>query len=148
MSCLALGVCAMTRLFGRPGRWLSGEAGDLDEVVGKDPVAGPGASPGEGVQVGSPAAVVAFDGADAPFGAGTPSAWQATGHTLKRSGVFDGAAGSTGAATAGDADPGDAEVMEALLEGGFAIAAIGGDGAGPTSGEGVDIAALTRGRVR
>jgi hypothetical protein len=112
---------------------LSDEAGDLGEVVGEDAVSGPGSSAGEGVHLGSSAAVVAFDAVDASFGAGAPSD-----HALEASGVFGGAACLAGSSFAGDAHLGDAELTEVGFDGGFAIAAIRGDGSRGAPGESLD----------
>ena len=113
---------------GRGLRWrprilggLCDEAGDLGEVVGEDAVSGPGSGAGEGVHVGSSAAVVAFDAVDASFGSGAPSD-----HALEASAVLDSAPRRAGSSLAGDADLGDAKVTELGFDGRFSIAAIGG----------------------
>jgi hypothetical protein len=96
---------------------LSDEAGDLGEVVGEDAVSGPGSGAGEGVHVSSSAAVVAFDAVDASFGSGAPSD-----NALEASAELGGSSRCAGSSFAGDANLGDAEIVELCFDGGFSIA--------------------------
>src|SRR5258708_17852690 len=49
-----------------------GQGGDLDQVVGEDPLSGPGFRSFEAVQAGAVPAVSAFGGADPAFASGSP----------------------------------------------------------------------------
>ena len=49
-----------------------GQGGDLDQVVGEDPLSGPGFRSFEAVQAGAVPAVSAFEGADPAFASGSP----------------------------------------------------------------------------
>jgi len=68
-----------------PPRSVSGgEGGDLDQVVGEDPLSGPGFGSFEAVQAAAVPVVSAFDGADPAFASGSPFDGSA-----KRPAVFD-----------------------------------------------------------
>src|SRR5258708_13620743 len=49
-----------------------GQGGDLDQVVGEDPLSGPGFRSFEAVQAGAGPAVSPFEGADPAFASGSP----------------------------------------------------------------------------
>lgn len=97
-----------------------GQRGDLDQVVGEDALSAPGSCAVDGDESGAVPSVGAFEVADASFAAGAP-------FHLEGSPVLDLAAGLAGFAFAGDGDVADAEVLEVFLDGGLAVAAVGGD---------------------
>src|SRR4029453_17313986 len=91
--------------------------------------------PGEVVEASSIPAVLPFEGADAGFAAGSPLDGSA-----ERAAVFVGLAGVAGAARARDHHGPDRELCQVVLSGGFAVAAVGGDGARTPPGAGDDTA--------
>src|SRR6478752_2995113 len=70
-----------------------GQGGDLGQVVGEDPLSGPGFRSFEVVQAGSVPAVSAFEGADPSFASGSPFDGSA-----ESAAVLDLAAGGAGPA--------------------------------------------------
>src|SRR6478752_3143186 len=83
-----------------------GQGGDLGQVVGEDPLSGPGFRSFEVVQAGSVPAVSAFEGADPSFASGSPFDGSA-----ESAAVLDLAAGGAGSALAGDDDRADPDVV-------------------------------------
>src|SRR4029077_16895310 len=95
---------------------------DLDQVVGEDPVSGPGPGAFEAVDAGPIPAISAFETADAAFGPGAPFHDAAEGFSM-----FFGASGRRGFTSAGDHHGRHTEVVKLLVDLGFAVAAVGGD---------------------
>src|SRR5215213_8034707 len=119
-------------LISRPP-WSSGDCGDLDQVVGQDPVSGPDPGPVEVVEAGAVPAVLPFEGADPGLATGPPLHCSA-----ERPAVFVGLASLAGSALAGDHHGADAELVQVVLDAGLAVAAIGGDGPRAPPGPGDD----------
>src|SRR5215217_6757217 len=71
--------------------WSAGDCGDLDQVVGQDPVSGPDPGPVEVIEAGAVPAVLPFEGADPGLATGPPLHCSA-----ERSAVFVGLAGLAG----------------------------------------------------
>lgn len=106
---------------------------DLDQVLGEDPVSAP--DPGA-VDAGDRAAVPAVsavEGADSAFGAGSPCDQSA-----ERSLVLVLAPGGGGFGLAGEGDAGDAELVEVVVDAGFAVVTVGGDRLGWHAGAVLD----------
>src|ERR671919_863439 len=99
-----------------------GEGGDLDQVVGQDPVSGPDLGAFEPIEAGAVPPVASFEGADAGFAAGAPFD-----RSAERAAVFVGLAGLAGSALAGDHHGAHPELVQLVLDAGFAVAAVGGD---------------------
>src|SRR4051794_911741 len=98
-----------------------GQGGDLGEVVGQDSVSGPDPGSFGGVDHGAVPAVVAFEVTDPALAAGSPFHGAA-----ERALSFDGLSSLRWSALAGDHDLPDSEIVEILLDTGFAVAAVGG----------------------
>ena len=98
-----------------------GQGADLDQVVGEDSVSGPGPGTFGGVDHGSIPSVAAFEVADPSFAASTP--FQVS---SERSLSFVGLSGFAESATAGNHDLLDAEVVQGVVDGLFAVTAVGG----------------------
>src|SRR4051794_24501982 len=94
----------------------AGQCRDLDQVVGEDAVSGPDPGPGEVVEAGAVPAVLPFEGADAGFAAGAPFDGAA-----ERAAVFVGLAGLAGSALAWDDHGADPELVQVVLDTGFAV---------------------------
>src|SRR4051795_9155137 len=103
---------------------LAGQGSDLDQVVGQDPVSGLDPGSVEVVEAGAVPPVLPFEGADPGFAAGPP-----LDGAPERSAVFVGLAGLAGSALARDHHGAHAELVQVVLDAGFAVAAVGGDGA-------------------
>src|SRR3954470_5971851 len=112
---------------------LAGQDGDLDQVVGQDPVSGPDPGPVELIEAGAVPAVLPFEGADPGLATGPPLHCCA-----ERPAVFVGLAGLAGSALAGDHHGPNAEIVQIVLDAGLAVAAIGGDGPRAPPGAGDD----------
>ena len=110
-----------------------GQGGDLDQVVGEDPLSGPGFRSFEAVQAGAVPAVSAFEGADPAFASGSPFDGAA-----KCWAFLDLLAGGTGSALARDHDSADTQVGEVVFDGGFAVPAVSGHRPGRATGPGSD----------
>jgi len=91
----------------------AGEGGDLDQIVGEDPLPGPGFRSLEAVQAGAVPSVSAFEGADPAFASGAPFDGSA-----ERSAFLDVLAGGTGSALARDDDSADTELGQGGVDGG------------------------------
>src|SRR4029077_13845188 len=101
-----------------------GQVGDLGEVVCQDSVSSPDPGSFGGVDHGAVPSVAAFQVADSAFAAGPPF------HVFaERALSFLGLASLAGLALAGNRHVADAEVVEVVVDAGFAVAAIGGHGA-------------------
>lgn len=100
---------------------LRGQGGDLDQVIGLDPLSRPGPGPFQRVQARSVATVATFAGTDPALAAGPPLHG-----SPERRPVFDGPAGSAGFALAGDDDMTDAAVGQLLVDLGLAVSAVRG----------------------
>src|SRR4051812_19402129 len=102
--------------------WSGGQGGKLDELLLEDAVSDPGRVAGEAVDAGAGEAEVAFGPSDRSFAAGA-----ARGPCVGGSAVFvlpPCRAGSAFAGQRDEADPGGAQLV---FDGGFSVAAIGGD---------------------
>jgi len=97
---------------------------DLDQVVGQDAVPGPDSGAFGAVDAGAIPAVATLEGTDAAFASGAPLDCSSEGWP-----VFVGSPGLGGFAFAGDHHVLHAEVGELAVDIGFAVAAVGGDGA-------------------
>src|SRR3954471_24264923 len=106
-----------------PQRRSRDQRGDLDEVVGQDPVSGPDPGPVEVIEAGAVPPVLPFEGADPGFAAGPP-----LDRSAERPAVFVGLAGLAGSTLAGDHHRADAEIVQGVLDAGLAVATVGGDG--------------------
>src|SRR3954470_20708272 len=102
---------------------LAGQDGDLDQVVGQDPVSGPDPGAVEVVEAGAVPAVLPFEGADPGLATGPPLHCSA-----ERPAVFVGLASLAGSALAGDHHGPDPELLQVVVDAGLAVAAIGGHG--------------------
>src|SRR5207247_482596 len=91
-------------------------------VVGKHPVATPALGALDAVQQGASPAEAVLELTDAAFAAGAPLH-----QPTKAAPSLDRLAGTTGAALAGNGDPGHAKVGQVLVDGGLAVATVGGD---------------------
>ena len=100
--------------------WSSGgQGGDLDQVVGQDPLSGPGPGSFQRVQARAVPSVAAFEGADPAFAAGSPLHG-----SPERRPMLDGPAGGAVSALAGDDDVPHAAVGQLLVDTGLAIATV------------------------
>lgn len=105
------------------------EGADRDQVVGEHAVSDPGPGAFETADPAAVPAVAAFEVADPAFASGPPFDGAA-----ERFSVFFGASILRRFAFARDQHILDAHLGELLVDGGFAIAAVGGDGARRASG--------------
>ena len=110
-----------------------GEGGDLDQVVGEDPLPGPGFRSFEVVQPSSVPTVSAFQGADPAPATGSPFHGSA-----ERTSVFDLLPGRAGLALAGYHHVPDTQVGHGLVDSGLAVPAVGGHGPRCPPGPGLD----------
>src|SRR5215207_6890175 len=113
--------------------WSAGDCGDLDQVVGQDPVSGPDPGPVEVIEAGAVPPVLPFEGADPGLATGPPLHGSA-----ERPAMFVGLASLAGSALAGDHHGPDAELVQVVLDAGLAVAAVGGDGPRAPPGPGDD----------
>lgn len=90
--------------------------------MGQDAVSGPDPGSLGAVDAGAVPAVAAFEGADSAFAAGAPLHGSS-----KRSSVFLGLSCLAGSALAGDDDGAHPELVQAVVDAVFAVAAVGGD---------------------
>src|SRR3954447_17165172 len=102
-------------------RLSGGQGGDLGEVVCEDSMSGPDPGSFGGVDHGAVPAVVAFEVTDPTLAAGSPFHGSSEGWSS-----FDGLSSLRRSALAGDHDVPDAEVVEILIDGGFAVTAVSG----------------------
>src|SRR5258705_6452564 len=109
------------------------DAGDSGQVVGEDPLSGPGFRSFEAVQGGAVPAVSAFEGADPAFASGSPFDGSA-----ECSAFLDVLAGGTGPAFARYDDSADTELGQCLVGGRFAVTTVSGHGPWCTTGPGFD----------
>jgi hypothetical protein len=93
-----------------------GQGGDSGQVVGEDPLSGPGFGSFEAVQAGTVPAVSAFEGADPVFASGSPFDGSA-----ECSALLDVLAGGTGPAFARYDNSADPELGQCLVGGRFAV---------------------------
>ena len=100
----------------------AGQGRDLGQVVGEDAVAAPDGGSVLAVEAGAVLAVAAFEVADPPFAAGPPFD-----EPVEAAAVLDGLASWRGGGLAGDYDGPYTEFSQVALDGGLAIAAVGGD---------------------
>jgi hypothetical protein len=102
--------------------WSSCQGCDLDQVVGEDAVPAPDRGSVPAVQAGAVPAVASFEVADPSFAAGSPL------DQLAEAGAgLEFLAGRGGGRLAGDRDGADAKFAQVTLDGGVAVAAVGGD---------------------
>ena len=109
---------------GRPGVRSAGQGADLDQVVGQDSVSDPDPCAFGGVDPAAVPSIAAFQAADPAFASGSP--FQVPPECLP---VFLCLPGFGGSAFAGDDDVADAEVVQGVVDTGFAVAAVRGHGA-------------------
>src|ERR1700677_242343 len=103
------------------GRVSAGQGADLDQVVGQDPVSGPGPGSFGAVQAGAVPSVLPFECADPAFAAGPPFDG-----APERGAAFVGLAGLAGFALAGDGHVADPECAQVVFDELLAVAAVGG----------------------
>ncbi len=115
---------------------------DLRQVVGLDPVSGPGPGAFGAVQAGPVPPVPAFEGADPAFAAGPP-----LDGTAERWPALGGLAGLAGFALAGDDHVADAEALQVVFDRLLAVAAVGGDSPRLAAGS-LDDPVHSRGELR
>src|SRR5664279_321794 len=96
-----------------------GQGGDLDQVVGEDPLSGPGFRSFEVVQAGAVPTVSTFQGADPTLATGPPFHG-----STERPAVFDLLPGGTGSALAGYHHVANSEVGQCLVDRGLAVSAV------------------------
>jgi hypothetical protein len=101
-----------------------GQCGDLGQVVGVYPLSGPGFRSLEAVHAGAVPAVCALEGADAAFASGSPFDGSAEG-----SASFQLLSGRAGFPFVGNDDGANTQVGEGVVDGSFAVPAVGGHGA-------------------
>src|ERR1700733_3802597 len=102
--------------------WSSCQGCDLDQVVGEDAVPAPDRGSVPAVQAGAVPAVASFEVADPPFAAGAP--FDQLAEAAAGPGFL---AGRGGRGLAGDRDGAHTKFAQVTLDGGLAIAAVGGD---------------------
>src|SRR4051812_27889470 len=105
------------------------QSADLGEVVGEDAVSAPDPGSGEAIEHGAIPAGSTFEVGDAAFTSGAPLDQAAEG-----SSVLGLAAGRSGLALARDGHGAHAKIVQRGVDAGFAVAAIGGHGAGRPAG--------------
>jgi hypothetical protein len=94
----------------------AGQGADLDQVVGQDSVSDPNSCSFGGVDPAAVPSVAAFQAADPAFASGSPL--QVPPECPP---VFLGLPGLAGSAFAGDDDVADAEVVQGVVDTGFAV---------------------------
>ena len=100
----------------------AGQGADLDQVVGEYSVPAPDRGSVPAVQAGAVPAVASFEVADPSFAAGSP-----LDQLAEAGAVLEFLAGRGGGRLAGDRDGADAKFVQVTLDGGVAVAAVGGD---------------------
>jgi hypothetical protein len=122
-----------------PGGSSCGQASHLHEIVGEDPVTGPGPRSFQGVHVGPAASPLSLDRTDTALGTRSPAH-----HLLEADRSLDPLARRSGPTLAWDRHEANPELVQLSVDGRLAVAAVSGDLVGDGSGAGMD--ALDRGK--